>query len=74
MLLALGKAETLRLVGRGEFGGEAKKNEFLDVIKQLFEAYQGQMQLPARNWPDSDILTGFVTLCQSASFLARGKE
>jgi len=40
----------------------------------LFDAYQKQMQLSARNWPDADVLTGFVALCQSASFLARGKE
>ncbi len=72
--LEAGKAETLRLVGRGEFGGEAKKKAFLAVISNLFDAYQKQMQLPARNWPDADVLIGFVALCQSASFLARGKE
>ncbi len=72
--LEAGKAEALRLVGRGEFGSKEKKVAFEKVIGDLFEAYQKQMQHEARNWTDSEILTGFVALCQSASFLARGKE
>ena len=68
--LAAGKAEALRLVGRGE----NVTDQFKSVIASLFDAYQTQMQSPARNWPDADVLTGFVALCQSASFLARGKE
>lgn len=80
-LLALSKAEMLRLVGRGEFGSGEKKKAFLSVIESLFDAYQKEMQVRkndngeiARNWPDAEVLTGFVTLCQSASFLARGRE
>jgi CRISPR-associated protein Cmr2 len=81
MLLALGRAEAMRLVGRGEFGGTVEKEAFEQVIRELFGAYQQEMQVRtndedkiARNWPDADVLTGFVALCQSASFLARGKE
>ncbi len=68
--LAAGKAEALRLVGRGE----NVSGDFQSVIRRLFDAYQQQMQSSARNWPDSEVLTGFVGLCQTASFLSRGKE
>ncbi len=70
MLMSLGRAETLRLVRRGE----NVSDRFISVIEKLFDAYQSQMQHKDRNWPDADVLTGFVALCQSASFLARGKE
>ncbi len=68
--LEAGRAEALRLVGRGENATD----QFKSVIDSLFGAYQKQMQDPARDWLDADILTGFVGLCQTASFLARGKE
>jgi CRISPR-associated protein Cmr2 len=72
--LQAGRAETLRLVNRGEFGGKVSKDEFVNVISDLFDAYQKQMQQPTRNWRDADVLEGFVRLVQSASFLARGKD
>ena len=64
------RAETLRLVGRTEKATE----EFKETIGALFDSYQSELKDPKRNWPDGDILEGFVTLCQSASFLARGRD
>lgn len=72
--LSVGRSETMRLVGRGEFGGKEKKDAFILDIQNLFDLYQFQMKKVERNWPDSEILAGFVKLVQSASFLARGKE
>ena len=65
------RSETLRLVDRGEF---ADKSTFAAAIATLFDAYRKQMSDPRRGWPSADVLIGFVTLVQSASFLARGKE
>lgn len=72
--LEAGRAEAMRLVGRGEFGGKEKQERFEAVIERLFEAYREQMTDPTRNWPAPDVLAGFVTLVQTASFLARGRE
>jgi len=69
-LLAMGEAETKRLIGRSDNATET----FKGVITKLLEAYQLQMQKQERHWPAEDILMGFVRLCQSASFLARGKD
>jgi hypothetical protein len=68
--LTAGRAEALRLVGRVE----AAPPGFADRVRTLFDEYRDEMKTPTRNWPDADVLEGFVTLCQSASFLARGRE
>jgi CRISPR-associated protein Cmr2 len=69
-LLRPGRAEALRLVGRVEKAPAG----FAGRVAALFDAYRDEMRGPARNWPADEILEGFVTLCQSASFLARGRE
>jgi CRISPR-associated protein Cmr2 len=68
--LSAGRAETLRLVKRVEHA----PNDFDGRVLTLFDEYQKEMRQPTRNWPDDQILEGFVTLCQSASFLARGRD
>ncbi|OWK41127.1 type III-B CRISPR-associated protein Cas10/Cmr2 [Fimbriiglobus ruber] len=68
--LGAGKSETLRLVGRSE----AAPDGFKERIEKLFDHYRDEMQSADRNWPPADVLKGFVTLCQSASFLARGRD
>ena len=71
--LAAGRAETLRLVRRVENAPP----KFDERIGELFKSYQAEIGYaddPDLAKPDADVLTGFVLLCQSASFLARGKE
>ncbi len=70
--LAAGRAETMRLVGRAE---NAPPN-FDERIGTPFGSYQAEIGFadPDLAKPDADVPTGFVALCQSASFLARGKE
>lgn len=40
----------------------------------LFKDYQREMTTPDRAWTAGDALDGFTTICQTASFLARGRE
>lgn len=69
--LEASRTETLRLMNRGEF---ADRQAFSEDVCELFDAYRDQMKKPERNWSDAEVLTGFVMLVQSASFLARGRE
>lgn len=71
--LNIAQNEILRLVNRGEYG-TVSKDEFKNVISNLFDAYKNEMEHNSRNWSESRILEGFVRLCQSASFLARGRD
>lgn len=71
-VLEIAQGEILRLVNRGEYGSISKE-EFKNVISGFFDAYKNEMK-DTRGWSDSRILEGFVRLCQSASFLARGRD
>jgi len=71
--LAIGLSETMRLVRRVENAPP----KFDVRIDELFTSYQSEIGFtddPMLAKPDADVLTGFVALCQSASFLARGKD
>ena len=71
------QSELRRLLDRVEAGGgdlEMVRKQTLDLL----DKFQSWTQTRERNrdnaWPIPRVLTGFVTLCQSASFLARGRE
>jgi CRISPR-associated protein Cmr2 len=53
---------------RGWIGND-KESGFLDGYRNSLQDSERQHPLP-----DSDVVAGFVTLCQSASFLARGRD
>ena len=58
-------AEIRRQIGRTE---KTTQNRLPpDTLASAFEAYRSAM-------PTANVLEGFVTLCQTASFLARGRE
>jgi CRISPR-associated protein Cmr2 len=71
------RSELGRLLHRVEADGGD-----LDAVREqtlgLLASYRGWTQDSERaqqaTWPLPRVLTGFVTLCQSASFLARGRE
>lgn len=59
--------------------------EFRQHVLSFFESYRTEMQGPGRNWKsenenengiitENKIASHFITLCQSASFMARGRE
>lgn len=72
--LECSQAETQRLLDRLQ---ESSK-KFKDDVMQFFKAYAADMQGEERNWKqasdEKEIVKNFVTLCQSAAFMARGKE
>ncbi|MDY3562991.1 type III-B CRISPR-associated protein Cas10/Cmr2 [Gemmata sp. JC673] len=68
---AAGRAELFRLVDRGEYPNKAA---FRETVEKLFNGYEKQMTSEDRKWLNPDVLSGFVTLMQTASFLARGSD
>src|SRR5262249_6080879 len=68
--LGVSEKEVRRLLGRVE----APPPGFVEHVLTLFTNYRKEMRKGKRDWSGANILDGFVTLCQSASFLARGRE
>jgi CRISPR-associated protein Cmr2 len=68
--LEAGRAEVKRLLGRIE----SAPTGFTQHVLSLLDGYCDEMRGAGRGWLEADILEGFVTLCQSASFLARRRE
>jgi CRISPR-associated protein Cmr2 len=74
------RAELGRLLGRVEGATERQQQGFRDAVLNIFDGYHAEMTDQGRGenklrWrKDDDAITDFVTLCQSASFLARGRD
>jgi CRISPR-associated protein Cmr2 len=68
--LTAGRAEINRLLARVE----SPPPGFADRVRALFDQYRDEMTRPGRGWGGEETLDGFVTLCQAASFLARGRD
>lgn len=77
------EAELSRLLNRLQ----ESTPEFRQHVLSFFESYKTELQGPGRNWkPENEdenetgtvkenkIASHFITLCQSASFMARGRE
>jgi len=67
-----GHSELNRLLKRIEGGTKEEADSFRKLVRQIWDDHE--QQLLGRNWYPEDRLNNFVTLCQSASFMARGKE
>lgn len=66
------RSELERLLGRIDGVTPQRGDTFRSDILSLFGAYQSEMR--SRGQEDARISHDFVTLCQSASFLARGRD
>lgn len=62
-----------RLLERIEMKDQQRKRQFIRTVEELRSLYHAE-GTEKRGWTEEDVLNGFVTLCQSASFLARGRE
>ena len=67
-----GVSELNRLLGRIEGSTKEQANAFRELVQNLWVEHK--QQLTQRNWSTKEILSNFITLCQSAAFMARGKE
>lgn len=67
-------AEAERLLNRIEGVDKTIKDTFIEKVLQLLHDYHEEGKSREKPWKDCTIFTGFVTLCQSASFLARGRD
>jgi CRISPR-associated protein Cmr2 len=72
-------AELRRLLQRVEAPTREAREVFARQVLGLCEQYRAEMtdkgrKEPVRKWAISNVMADFVTLCQSASFLARGRE
>jgi CRISPR-associated protein Cmr2 len=65
------RAEVRRLLDRVE---DPRKDELSRLVGQFLDDYRGEMKTERRGRSDAEALEGFVTLCQSAAFLARGRD
>jgi CRISPR-associated protein Cmr2 len=65
------RAEVRRLLDRVE---NPRKEELRTTALRFLDDYRGEMKTEKRGRRDADALEGFVTLCQSAAFLARGRD
>jgi CRISPR-associated protein Cmr2 len=66
-------AEVGRLLERLEFVSPDLRQVYVSQVRQLLEAYRAEM-CDRRHQSAAEALEGFVTLSQSASFLARGRD
>lgn len=64
------ETELKRLLARTEKASTV----FTDDVLSLFNSYWDEMSSRQRGWDSSRIVREFATLCQSAGFLARGKD
>lgn len=64
------RAELSRLLKRTESASAL----FRERVESLFDSFQLEMCHADRNWTQERVLDEFTLLCQTASFLARGKE
>lgn len=64
-------AELRRLLDRVEAG---KSDDLIEAVTGFFRDYREAVTAAPRAKTGPDALEGFVTLCQSASFLARGRD
>jgi CRISPR-associated protein Cmr2 len=65
------RAEVRRRLDRVE---DPRKDELRTLVGQFLDDYRGEMRAERRGRSDAQALEGFVTLCQSAAFLARGRD
>ncbi len=73
------EAELKRLLNRIEDARGDRKSAFINRVTDLLDQYheEGKKEKNGkkiRDWSDKQIFEDFVTLCQSASFLARGRD
>jgi CRISPR-associated protein Cmr2 len=74
------RAEVRRLLGRIECPDEERRKLFISSVERLLDSCRDEYGSPCRRGQDDDAavrkraLRGFVTLSQSASFLARGRD
>jgi CRISPR-associated protein Cmr2 len=73
------RAEIRRQVQRSEIMtrerlGETDARKAGDLLSERFEAYRTAVAARERMRNDGEALTDFVTLCQTASFFARGRD
>jgi len=75
------RGEIERLLNRAEYPSEQFKMTFIELLLSLWDDYFAEMTGKGRSWRDSgkvcvtgEILNQFVTLCQTASFMARGRD
>lgn len=65
-------AELQRLLGRVE--GEQQKKQLTEIVTAFKKKYHADFKDEPWNQAEQEILGQFATLCQSASFLARGRD
>lgn len=73
------RAEIKRQVGRAEdktrrLLGESRTTAAADLLASAFDAYRAAVTNNRRDLSDAAALENFITLCQTASFLARGRD
>jgi CRISPR-associated protein Cmr2 len=75
------RGELERLLSRAEYPSEKFKADFIRLSLSLWDTYFKELTGKGRTWLDEDgapetgeILKQFVILCQSASFMARGRD
>jgi CRISPR-associated protein Cmr2 len=66
------EAELKRLLNRVE--GGTHKVDLRRVAEKLLTVYEDSMRGEKRKWSRKQTCEGFVTICQSAAFLARGTD
>lgn len=72
------RSELVRLIKRADERTKQKlggtdKNSAGEVLAAEFDDYLSQVAGPPRNLTDDQAMEGFLLLCQTASFLARGR-